>query len=59
MVSVDTVKGHLHALFELFGVRDMPQNRKRAELVRRVFERGLAGVIFHPLGAARRPREPR
>jgi hypothetical protein len=42
-VSVDTVKSHLHALFELFGVQDMPQNRKRAELVRRAFERGMVG----------------
>jgi pSer/pThr/pTyr-binding forkhead associated (FHA) protein len=40
VVSVDTVKSHLHALFELFGVGDMPQNRKRSELVRRAFERG-------------------
>jgi pSer/pThr/pTyr-binding forkhead associated (FHA) protein len=43
VVSVDTVKSHLHALFELFGVQDMPQNRKRAELVRRAFERGMVG----------------
>jgi pSer/pThr/pTyr-binding forkhead associated (FHA) protein len=41
VVSVETVKSHLHALFELFGVEDMPQNRKRAELVRRAFERGV------------------
>ena len=41
MVSVATVKSHLHALFELFGVEDMPQNRKRSELVRRAFERGV------------------
>jgi pSer/pThr/pTyr-binding forkhead associated (FHA) protein len=40
-VSIETVKSHLHALFELFGVHDMPQNRKRAELVRRAYERGL------------------
>jgi len=40
-VSVETVKSHLHALFELFGVEHMPQNRKRAELVRRAFERGV------------------
>jgi pSer/pThr/pTyr-binding forkhead associated (FHA) protein len=40
-VSVDTVKSHLHALFELFGVGDVPQNRKRAELVRLAFERGV------------------
>jgi pSer/pThr/pTyr-binding forkhead associated (FHA) protein len=39
-ISVDTVKSHLHALFELFGVGDVPQNRKRAELVRLAFERG-------------------
>jgi pSer/pThr/pTyr-binding forkhead associated (FHA) protein len=41
-ISVDTVKSHLHALFELFGVGDVPQNRKRAELVRLAFERGVA-----------------
>jgi DNA-binding NarL/FixJ family response regulator len=39
-ISVDTVKSHLHDLFGLFGVAGMPQNRKRAELVRRAFERG-------------------
>jgi pSer/pThr/pTyr-binding forkhead associated (FHA) protein len=41
-LSVDTVKSHLHALFELFGVGDVPQNRKRAELARLAFERGVA-----------------
>lgn len=40
VLSVETVKSHLHVLFELFEVEDMPQNRKRAELVRRAFERG-------------------
>jgi pSer/pThr/pTyr-binding forkhead associated (FHA) protein len=40
-LSVETVKSHLHALFELFEVEDMPQNRKRAELVRRAFECGI------------------
>jgi hypothetical protein len=40
-VSVETVKSHLHALFESFGVGNMPQNRKRSELVRRAFERGV------------------
>ena len=39
-VGVETVKSHLHALFELFGIGEMPQNRKRAELVRLAFERG-------------------
>jgi pSer/pThr/pTyr-binding forkhead associated (FHA) protein len=40
VVGVETVKTHLRTLFELFDVADMPQNRKRAELVRRAFERG-------------------
>jgi pSer/pThr/pTyr-binding forkhead associated (FHA) protein len=39
-LGVETVKSHLHALFELFGIGDMPQNRKRAELVRLAIERG-------------------
>ena len=40
-VTVDTVKSHLHAMFELFGIDGMPQNRKRAELVRLALERGV------------------
>jgi pSer/pThr/pTyr-binding forkhead associated (FHA) protein len=43
-LSVETVKTHIHALFELFDVPDMPQNRKRAELVRRAFERGAISL---------------
>lgn len=39
-LSVETVKRHMRALFVLFDVPDLPQNRKRAELVRRAFERG-------------------
>ena len=39
-IGVETVKSHMHALFDLFEVPDMPQNRKRAELVRLAFERG-------------------
>jgi pSer/pThr/pTyr-binding forkhead associated (FHA) protein len=39
-ISLETVKSHMQALFELFDVPQMPQNRKRAELVRRAFERG-------------------
>ena len=39
-IGVETVKSHMHALFELFDIPDMPQNRKRAELVRQAFERG-------------------
>jgi pSer/pThr/pTyr-binding forkhead associated (FHA) protein len=40
VVGVETVKSHMHALFELFEIADVPQNRKRSELVRRAFERG-------------------
>ena len=42
-LSVETVKTHLRALFDLFGIGDLPQNRKRAELVRRAFETGVLG----------------
>jgi hypothetical protein len=40
VIGVETVKSHMHVLFDLFAVPDMPQNRKRAELVRLAFERG-------------------
>ena len=40
-LSVETVKFHLHALFEAFGLADVPQHRKRAELARRALERGV------------------
>jgi DNA-binding CsgD family transcriptional regulator len=43
-LSVETVKTHMHALFELFDIPEMPQNRKRAELVRRAFERGAISL---------------
>ena len=43
-ISVDTVKSHLHVLFELFDIDEMPQNRKRTELARRAFERGVVSV---------------
>jgi DNA-binding NarL/FixJ family response regulator len=40
VLSVETVKSHLQALFEHFGVQDLPPTRKRSELVRHAFERG-------------------
>ena len=40
-LSVETVKTHLRALFERFGVETLPQNRKRAELARRAIESGV------------------
>jgi len=44
IIGVETVKSHMHTLFDLFEVPDMPQNRKRAELVRLAFERGAISL---------------
>jgi predicted component of type VI protein secretion system len=41
VVSPDTVKTHLRALFDAFAVEPLPQNQKRAELARRAFELGV------------------
>jgi pSer/pThr/pTyr-binding forkhead associated (FHA) protein len=43
VISPETVKTHLRALFEAFGVEALPQNQKRAELARRALERGIVG----------------
>jgi pSer/pThr/pTyr-binding forkhead associated (FHA) protein len=43
-VSVDTVKSHLQVLFDRFGIGELPQNRKRAELARRAIE---SGAVAH------------
>jgi len=40
-LSVETVKFHLHALFEAFQLGDIPQHRKRAALARIALEQGL------------------
>lgn len=40
-LSVDAVKKHMRALFEKFGVADLPQNEKRARLVERAFAAGF------------------
>jgi FHA domain/Bacterial regulatory proteins, luxR family len=40
-LSVDAVKTHLRALFEKFGVGELPQNRKRVALVERVLQSGM------------------
>ncbi|MEA2221242.1 MAG: hypothetical protein QOJ35_3868 [Solirubrobacteraceae bacterium] len=39
-LGVETVKSHMQALFEAFGIHDLPQNQKRAELARRALRRG-------------------
>jgi FHA domain len=41
VISPDTVKTHLRALFDAFAVEELPQNQKRAELARRALERGV------------------
>jgi hypothetical protein len=40
-LSVDAVKTHLRALFEKFGVEELPQNQKRVALVQRALQTGL------------------
>jgi len=40
-LSVETVKFHLHALFELFGLGSVPQHRKRAALAQHALEQGV------------------
>jgi len=40
-LSVDAVKTHMRALFDKFGVQDLPQNRKRLALVQRALQTGL------------------
>jgi len=39
-VTIDTVKAHLRALFERFGLTDLPQNQKRAKLVELALQSG-------------------
>jgi len=39
-LSVEAVKTHMRALFERFGVGDLPRAAKRAQLVRAAFQTG-------------------
>jgi pSer/pThr/pTyr-binding forkhead associated (FHA) protein len=41
VVSVETIKSHLHTLFEIFGLEGVPQHHKRAELARQALQRGV------------------
>lgn len=54
ILGVETVKTHMQALFDAFGLRDLPQNRKRAELARAALMRGA--VTEDELVAATEPR---
>jgi hypothetical protein len=40
-LSVDAIKTHMRALFEKFGVQELPQNRKRVAVVERALQTGL------------------
>ena len=40
-LSVDAVKTHLRVLFQKFGIAELPQNQKRAQLVWRAFQTGV------------------
>ena len=40
-LSLDAVKANLRALFQKFGLGELPQNEKRARLVERAFQTGL------------------
>ncbi len=39
-LSIDAVKSHVRALFQKFGVEDLPQNQKRARLVELALQHG-------------------
>ena len=41
IIGVETVKTHMRALFDAFGLGDLPQHQKRAALVQRALETGL------------------
>lgn len=47
-VSLDAVKAHLRVLFERFGIEDLPQNEKRAQLADRALRSGA--VTLRDLG---------
>jgi pSer/pThr/pTyr-binding forkhead associated (FHA) protein len=49
-LTVAAVKAHLRTLFDRFGVEDLPQNEKRARLVRLAFETGAVSAA--DLGAS-------
>ena len=43
VLTVDAVKAHLRALFDRFGIADLPQNAKRVRLVELAFLHGVVG----------------
>jgi FHA domain len=43
-LSLDAVKGHMRALFEKFGIGELPQNQKRLRLVELALRNGVISV---------------
>jgi hypothetical protein len=43
-LSVDAIKTHLRVLFQKFGIGDVAQNQKRAQLVWRAFQTGIVSA---------------
>jgi pSer/pThr/pTyr-binding forkhead associated (FHA) protein len=43
-LSIDAVKTHLRALFHKFGIEDLPQNEKRAQLAWRALQSGVVSA---------------
>jgi hypothetical protein len=41
IIGVETVKTHMRALFDAFGLGDLPQHQKRAALAQRALETGI------------------
>ena len=57
VIELDTVKKHLRALFEVFGILELAQNQKRSELARRALQAGvvLPRELIPPARAGTRP----
>ena len=53
VISVNTVKGTLRALFAVFGIDDLPQNEKRASLALQALRTGVAAGATSNLRGAR------
>ena len=41
MIGVETVKTHMRALFDAFGLGELPQHHKRATLAQRALQAGV------------------
>ena len=44
-LSAETVKSHMHALFQAFGLEDVPPQQKRARLASAALEQGVITLL--------------